>query len=223
MKIWIQSCHDKKDIERVVKNFGARISRKSPDFIICYGGDGTILEAERMYPGVPKIPVKFSRICAKCPVYSPKDIKEILLKLKRKEYDIKEEEKVEAVFKGEKLAGLNEVQVHNAEPCVALRFSVSADGRKINVIGDGLIVSTAHGSTAYFSSVGGKPFRKGLMLALINPVKKLKPFKVKFVRVRILKENALLIADNNRKMLKLKPGDVVLIKASGEKAGFIVV
>ncbi|MBI4020263.1 MAG: hypothetical protein HY367_02940, partial [Candidatus Aenigmarchaeota archaeon] len=87
MRIWIESPYDSSRITRIVKKRGVTIS-KDPDFVITYGGDGTILVAERKYPGVPKIPISRSRICSKCFNYMIKNLSSVLDKIKRGEFSI---------------------------------------------------------------------------------------------------------------------------------------
>ena len=40
------------------------------DLIIVYGGDGSLLGAERMYPGIPKYPIRDSETAPLCPLHS---------------------------------------------------------------------------------------------------------------------------------------------------------
>ncbi|MBL7206526.1 MAG: NAD(+)/NADH kinase [Candidatus Aenigmarchaeota archaeon] len=222
MKIWVHSYHDKKEIEKKIRELGAKVSWWYPDFIICYGGDGTVLEAERSWPGVPKIPIKFSKICAGCKNYKLKDLDYIIPMLERGEYDIGEKDKVEAVIGNRKLVGLNEVQVHNAEPFVALRFSVSVGKKKIDCIGDGVVVSTPYGSGAYYHSITRKSFSKGIYLAFNNTTVQKRPINITGkVKVKILRENALLVADNRKAMIRLKPGDEILIRKAKDRAKFV--
>jgi len=118
---------------------------------------------------------------------------------------------------------VNEIQIHNKDPRKAIRFSVEVNGGKIeNVIGDGLVVSTAFGSTAYYRALGLEPFKKGVMIGFNNVYPHRKPIVLKgSVFVEIVRENALLICDNNG-IISLKPGDRVEIKESKEKAVFVM-
>ena len=101
-----------------------RIVKKNPDFIICYGGDGTVLFSERKFPQIPKLIVKKANVSRKCD-YTFQNIKGVLLKVRAGEYQIKEELKLEAEFNNEKLVGLNEIQIHNKQP---LSYYLLADG-----------------------------------------------------------------------------------------------
>ncbi len=226
MKVTIVSKYDKKPIEKILRKFNFRVVNKNPDVVLTYGGDGTILYSERKFPSVPKLIIKYkSSICRKCD-YSFKDLEKVLEKLSRGKFKILKEMKLEAKFKDKRLIALNEIQIHNKFPTKAIRFSVWVNGKKFeNLIGDGVIIATPFGSTAYYSSTGGKPFKKGIGISFNNLfIKKIKSFVVREnskIKVRIEKGPALLLADNLEKFIELKEGDEVLIKKTGEYANFI--
>ena len=60
--LWANRQAGKLRARRVGVSLGLRYRESRPDFVIAYGGDGTLLWSERLYPGVPKLPVKDSRI-----------------------------------------------------------------------------------------------------------------------------------------------------------------
>ncbi len=212
----------KNSIEEVLRENGIKTKGK-PDFIISYGGDGTILKAEYNYPGVLKIPIRESHKCSMC-IGNPDILPTLIEKLKSGKYGIKEFEKVEATFGSKKLAALNEIQIHNKDPRKAVRLSLQADGKVFEeIIGDGLLFSTAYGSSGYYSSLGYKKFDKGIRVALNNPHNtKSKPIEIKSANVRVLREIALLIADNQDEMIEVVPGDFIEIRKSEQTAKFVV-
>ena len=226
MRVAIVTKYDKKPIEKILKKFNFRVVNKNPDVVLTYGGDGTILYSERMFPSVPKLIVKYkSSICRKCD-YSFKDLERLLEKLSKGEFKILEEMKLEAKFKDKRLIALNEIQIHNKLPTKAIRFSVWVNGKKFeNLIGDGVIIATPFGSTAYYSSTGGKPFKKGIGISFNNLFRKrIKSFVVREnskIKVRIEKGPALLLADNLEKFIELKEGDEVLVKKAEARAKLI--
>lgn len=221
MKIWIESPYDKSEIVKSVKK-RAKITRIDPDFVITYGGDGTILVAERKFPGVPKVPIRNSKICSMCVSYGKDSIEHLLEKLEKGEFKKEEISKVEAHFNGDRLIGVNEIQIHNKDPGKAIRFDLEANNKKLEeLIGDGLIFATAFGSTAYYRSLGLEPFKKGIKIGFNNVYPKKEPIELKSnARVKILREKGLLLADNNG-TINLNPGDIVEIKESKEQAIFV--
>ncbi len=221
MKIWIESPYDKSEIVKSVKK-RAKITLIDPDFVITYGGDGTILVAERKFPGVPKVPIRNSKICSMCVSYGKDSIEHLLEKLEKGEFKKEEISKVEAHFNGDRLIGVNEIQIHNKDPGKAIRFDLEANNKKLEeLIGDGLIFATAFGSTAYYRSLGLEPFKKGIKIGFNNVYPKKEPIELKSnARVKILREKGLLLADNNG-TINLNPGDIVEIKESKEQAIFV--
>ncbi len=189
-----------------------------------YGGDGTILRAEHLFPGVPKIPIKRSHTCNMC-IDGLDSIDFIRKSLLEKKYSIKEFEKVEAVFGRKKLVALNDIQVHNKDPRKALRFSMESGNMVFeNLIGDGLVFSTAYGSTGYYSALGNRKFEEGAMIGF-NNVHNSGQKSIELVseaKVKILRETCLLIADNQGGMLEVKPGKEIVVRKSKEKARFVV-
>jgi len=215
--------NERKRIEGIAREAGFEVGEK-PDFVITYGGDGTILEAERTYASVPKIPVRKIEIKSRCKNYSLEELGEILGKIKGKEYKVEEWAKVGGEVNGKKLVGLNEIQVHNKNPSQALRFMVYADGKPLEVIGDGVVVATPYGSTAYYHALGYKPFDKGLRAGFNNTIPKIGYLEVKdIVEVKILREDGLVIADNDSNMIQVAQGDLIRIRQSKEKARFVSV
>ncbi|MCS7134898.1 MAG: hypothetical protein NZ893_00460 [Candidatus Aenigmarchaeota archaeon] len=215
------------NLVRKIKSLGFKIVEENPEMIISIGGDGTILLSERLYPSVPKLVLKTSSTCRKCE-YTINQLKTILDLIKQGKYVIEEEKKVEARFKKQKILALNEIQLHNKKPTVALRFSVTADTLKQeNVIGDGLIIASPFGSTGYYMSVVGKSFRKGIGIAFNNPHNiRLKGFVLKEnvkIVVRVLREEGWLIRDNDENFIDLYPGDKFKVFLSKERAKFIKV
>ncbi|MEK9183610.1 MAG: hypothetical protein AAB890_00865, partial [Patescibacteria group bacterium] len=131
----------KESIEKLVKKSGFQVVNESPQFVISYGGDGTLMRAEHNFPNIPKIILKDSHICKKCP---PLSNEEILLKVKNGDYKIEKLLKLEAQAKGKTLIGMNDIIVHNKDPRHAIRYRVIINDKNTNreIIGDGIIAAT---------------------------------------------------------------------------------
>jgi len=227
MKVAIVSKYDKTPLKKILREFDFKMSN-NPEIVIAYGGDGTILYSERKFPGIPKIIVKRSSKIFRKYDYSFNELKKILKRVKEGNYKIIEEMKLEANFKGRKLTALNEIQLHNKFPGQAIRFSFFVGGRKIrNLIGDGMIISTPFGSTAYYSSTGGKPFKKGIGISFNNLFrKKVKSFVVgenSKIKVKVEKGIGIIVADNSKKYFEIREGENFVVKKAKEKAKFILV
>ena len=219
---------DKRGIEKLNKELKKHfvISNK-PDIVISYGGDGTFFLSERVFPGVPKLLVRHKGKCFKCSYYglhSENKINDILL---NKRYKIITLIKLEAITGKNKLVGVNDIIIRNKNPNVALRFSLKVDNKTFNeIIGDGIVIATPMGSTGYFNSITGKHFENGIGIAFNNPIYKLNQIFTKDnaeIELKILREEAVLAADNNKKIINLKENDVVIIRKSKETAKIIKV
>lgn len=235
MKFTIVSLRNIQQISQALNMFGHDIDNNKPDFIITYGGDGTILYSERKYPGIPKITIKAGSIGSRC-MYSIEDLEDVLIKIDNGEYKFKEEIKLETNFQGKKYLSLNEMQLHNSSPIRAVRFSVYIEDEPLfdNVIGDGVIIATPFGSSAYYTSVGGEKFDKGIGIVLNNPYNvKEKPVvkeQLKLlidegfdynINIKILRDDGLLLFDNDDKMIKVKADDNIVVKRSKDIAKFV--
>jgi NAD+ kinase len=234
MRVFVFSFLQKKDVKQIKKLLlkkGFIISAYKPDIIVSFGGDGTFLSCERNYPGTLKILLRNEGEKTKDIDIMLNEFDIALEKIKKGLYKVVEFTKVEAIFNNKRLIGLNEVQIRNKLPIEALRFSLKVNGKILeNVVADGIIVATPFGSTGYFSSAGGKKFKKGLGICLNNPYypreKKKKCMIVderKKICVKINYGDAYLAADNNRNVISLKAGDEITIKRSEEKAKVILV
>ncbi len=224
-KVLIFSLHDRHKLQRLLVKYDFVVVKKNPDFILVYGGDGSALMAERLYPSIPKLLVKRSSVCRQYD-FTFKVLPSVLARIKSGKFKIRNEMKLEAKCGKIKLLALNEIQLHTRLPIRAVRFSLQVAGRKFeNLIGDGLIVSTPFGASAYYYSVGGKQFEEGIGIALNNlHNKKVRSFVVSgksIVRIKLDRDNALLAADNDERVVDLKPNAVVTVKKSKQFANFI--
>ncbi len=208
-----------------------------PDVVVAFGGDGTILESERRYPGVPKLSARDSRHCHLCTVrYAGKHAREVVCwsclqtgidALKDGAFDVVSHAKVDAVFGKEKLTGLNEVQLHNPDPRRAVRFSIAADGRTLahDVIGDGVLLATPFGAGGYFRSICRQSFDSGFGLALNNPVEAAGPWFFSntppSVHVKMERGPGWVLADNAARKLIVPNGGKVVFRRSPHVARFV--
>ena len=227
MRVFIYSKEPVKKLKKMILRKGFVVSKYKPDIVVTYGDNGIVLEAEREFPGVPKLIVKNSKIRHRYEV-KEENFQDVLKKIKSKNYQIVESIKVIANYKRKKLIGLNEIQVHTKVPIKALRFSVQIDEKKIdNLIGDGVVVSTPFGSTGYYKSLGCNSFRQGIGVAFNNiHNKKVECEKLPItsvVKIKIIKGIGVLASDNNPRMYTLTDGDEVVVTSYKEKAKFIQV
>lgn len=207
-------------IRPAVETASCDIVEKDPDFVLSYGGDGTFLKSERVYPGVPKVLLRNSPTCQLCTEYP---VDEVLSRIKFSDYGIFEIQKLQAQVRDITWTALNDVVVHNANPRYALRFNVRADDIFLrDVIGDGIVVATSFGSTGYFKSITKKTFQKGIGVAFNNSSTFVEPMILEekdfSLRVVVTRGPGLLYVDNQDEEVPLEDGDEVTISLSKEKA-----
>lgn len=190
------------------------------NLVISHGGDGTLLGAERVYPVLPKLAIRSSNICTKC--FSIDNLHNILESIKVGHITPHQYIKLEASFNNKKLIALNEINIKCSHPNLALRFSYTVNDQSFNnIIADGIIVSTAFGSSGYFKSITHTIFYQGVGVAVINPTEALLNQIVaedSVVSITIDRENAFICADNNPKIYILKAGDIITIQKSQKPA-----
>lgn len=227
VRVLVVSRNPAYELKNLLIQRGFTVVDGTPDFIISYGGDGTVLLSERMYPGVPKLVVKKTRICRKCD-YTLPQLQRILPKIRSGEYLLHREMKLEAEFKGKKLIGLNEIQLHNKLPMYAIRFSLSLNGDELGeLIGDGAIIATPFGSTGYYKATGGKPFEKGMGIAFNNlhnkPLESIVVPENSIIKIAVTRGPAWILADNSEEFMELEKMDVCVIRKAEDAASLIYI
>ncbi|PIY60311.1 hypothetical protein COY95_02440 [Candidatus Woesearchaeota archaeon CG_4_10_14_0_8_um_filter_47_5] len=216
-------------ITAAIRSNGFALSQENPDVVVAAGGDGTFLAAERRYPSVPKILMKYSKTCKLCRLDEKSTIETVLGKIKEKAYFLQEGIKLEAhisylnpqkkrnVLEHKTLVCTNEFSLRNEHQTKALRFSVEVDKKPLagEVIGDGVVIATPFGSTGYYHSITRTCFEEGIGIAFNNPTECLKPrvFPASAqILIRILRERAYLSMDNDPHLYPLDEGDSVRIQ-----------
>lgn len=216
---------DKNKIEPIIKKFGFDVVENDPELVISYGGDGTLLKSEFEFPGVLKVVLKNSRVCKACYKMSNE---EVLRKIQQNEFTIKESWKLEATVKNEGLYALNEVVIHNKNPQHCIRYKVFVDGKELGgeIIGDGVVVATPFGSTAYYRSITDSFFEVGIGVAFNNSTEQSDHVILKEnrkIKLKILRGPAIIYADNQQHILEANDGDEIFIQKSSQVAKIISV
>jgi len=214
---------EREKIIPLVKEFGFEITDQNPEMIFSYGGDGTLMQSEFAFPSVPKVILKNSHICKLC---SELTNEEILTKIKQKKFTLQKLWKLEACSKKRKIYALNDIVVHNQAPQHAIRYKVYLDDKQIGkeTIGDGIVVATPLGSTAYYHSITDGFFETGIGLAFNNSIEQTDHIVLKEnrrIRLTVTRGPAVVYADNQKEMIILQPGDKVSIKKSDKTAQIV--
>jgi NAD+ kinase len=148
----------------------------SVDIIMTLGGDGTILDVapQASSIGIPVIGINLGRLGFLADIKQA-DVGVAIERLGRREYTIDKRSMMKLssakeLFNGRPYA-LNEVAVHKRDSSSMITIHASIDGNYLNTYwGDGLIISTPTGSTAYSLSVGGPILAPGCNNVVIAPI-----------------------------------------------------
>lgn len=212
---------DSQELLPAIAEAGIQLVDSEPDACICYGGDGTLLGAERDYPGIPKIPIRRRESGGGDLAAAAEILRRVVAG------DIVETRlpKLEARTAGQRLFAINDIIVRNSNVTAAVRFSLAIDGYVYfeEIVGDGLVVATPFGSTAYYRSITNSVIHVGIGVAFNNstePVNHLVLGAESRIRLVIKRGPALLAADNNPRQLPLREGDVVDIEQAAQQAVF---
>lgn len=211
-----------------------RVRRGEFDLLIMAGGDGSVLRAGNLCaPGkVPILGVNLGRLGFLIQV-EKEDWREYFDKLLNGEAWIETRMMLHAehIRSGELLGSwdaLNEVVVGRGQVLRPIRLSVSVDERHLtSYVADGLIASTATGSTAYALAAGGPilpPELRNILLVPIAPHLSVDRAVVlaegSIVSMQVNGENAVLSIDGQPSITLLED-DRVDIRAADVTAQFV--
>jgi len=211
----VYGAHDEK-VRVLFEGRGYRHDDVAPDFVVSYGGDGTLLRSETMYPSVPKLFLKNTQIGK---LGQKKENDEVVEAFVAGKWSIKEVNKIEAHVNDRSLIGAMEITVHNKDPRSALRFKVKLDDEEMHhaLIGDGVIVCNALGSTGYYRSVTDSYFETGIGLAFNNSTEQADHIVLRndrTITIEITRGPGAVFADNQEAMIDINDGDIVKIHES---------
>lgn len=138
------------------------VDHEKPDYVVVLGGDGTFLGAERMYykMGVPFVGVGFGRVnfLLNRSAGSPQAFVQALQQPEAwRRFPFHGIAATVTTDRGEqKGVGFNDVYIKALHPTHIVRLTVETNEHAhLDVAGDGIIVATPQGSTAYNRNAGG--------------------------------------------------------------------
>ena len=209
----------------------SRLDRELPnaEMVICFGGDGTILHMAKAATrkGIPILGVNIGTMGFMAELENTE--LDLLDRLARDEYEIDRRMMldVKVVREGQALleeSCLNDVVIAKGAVARIVHLTVFCDGiQAMSYGGDGLIVATPTGSTAYNLSAGGPIVEPAARNILITPIcahdvqtRGIVASDQRTVSVKIGKigrKNAFVSADGGRAM-RLNTGDTVVVSRS---------
>lgn len=147
-----------------------------PDFLLSIGGDGTLLKTVALLGNrnIPIVGVNMGHLGFLTTI-SGNDMDSYVSELINGNYTIEERSMLHVEYGGtdglEECFVLNEVGLHRDKPLTLLSIDVFVDGDFLaTYAGDGLIVATPTGSTAYSLSCGGPILTPNSNCFVLTPV-----------------------------------------------------
>lgn len=202
---------------------------KTADLLICFGGDGTILHSSKIATehGIPILGVNIGTMGFIAELEAAE--LELLRKLPKGEYKLEERSMLDvSVISGKQTlfheTALNDAVVTKGAIARVINLSITCDGvEATSFSGDGVILCTPTGSTAYSMSAGGPIVEPSAKNFLITPICAhamlaksivVAPSRVITVRVgKVGRHNAFLSVDGGR-AFRLNLGDEIVVKSS---------
>ena len=204
---------------------------RTADMLICFGGDGTILHSSKIATehGLPILGVNIGTMGFIAELEASEI--ELLRKIPQGDYTVEPRTMLDvSVVSGKQTlfheTALNDAVITKGAIARVIQIGISCDGVDATAFsGDGVIVCTATGSTAYSMSAGGpimEPSAKNLLItpicahAMLAKSIVVGPQRVIGIRTgKIGRHNAFLSVDGGR-AFRLSPGDITTITSSSQ-------
>ncbi len=225
MKIILAGLQKKALEKYIVERFvELEIVEKKPKIVLCYGGDGTLLYAERHYPGIPKALIRNSQVCHHCANIARDTILQLLVD---GDYTVERYTKLQVICKEQQLVALNDVVVGHPKVNGTLRAKVYVNGAQHGdeVLGDGVVVSTPIGSTGYYQSITRSNFASGIGVAFNNSVNVINNLVLQnedAITIEITRGPGMVVADNDEIEIPVSTGDRIDVIVSKDYAQIVV-
>ncbi|HOQ11084.1 MAG: putative inorganic polyphosphate/ATP-NAD kinase [Spirochaetes bacterium ADurb.Bin218] len=222
--------------ERGYSSFIDEDSFFSPDLAIAIGGDGTFLKAARLFSnkGCPIVGINRGKL-GFLTEFNPDEFELYFQDIIMGNYLISERTVMEAIHKNnscDSLIFFNDAVITKGAFSRAVEIEISVDDLFLTKYsGDGLIIATATGSTAYSLSAGGPvvaPFDNEVIV--LNPVcphsLSLRPLILpakSLIKARVISNiTNLLLTIDGQEAIRFSGGDEILFRLSDKKMKIIL-
>ena len=228
---------DRLDLPRQVKLGSMEEELKRADVLLCFGGDGTILHAARdaTLHDVPILGVNMGSVGFMAEL--ERGELSLLTLLAAGEYRTEERMMLSVrVLRGEKVLSedlaLNDAVISKGSMARVAEMEVRADGVLVtNLMGDGVIVSTPTGSTAYALSAGGPVIDPAIDTLEMTPICPhslfsrpilFSPESTLAIRQGARNQNDVYVTIDGEHSVKIGGGDQILIRRADKKVKFVL-
>ncbi len=208
------------------------------DLLVTFGGDGTLLRGVHVlqHRPIPLLGVNFGRVGFLTSV-ARDGAGSALLAFAAGEHRISHRRGLDAVLQGtdgevrSEHVVLNDVVLHKGGVARVVRFEVLIDGESMGPIsGDGLVVASPTGSTAYSLSAGGPVVVPDLDAIIVTPIcahtLSVRPLAVRadaVIRVEPMDPRAheLLVSFDGQHTAALGPHDVIEVRSASREISLV--
>ncbi|MGB9718423.1 MAG: NAD(+)/NADH kinase [Thermoproteota archaeon] len=197
------------------------------DLIVCLGGDGTLVRTCRVAEnGSMILPVNMGKKGYLMEV-DPEKLPSYLEKYQNDEFIVEKCFKLKIDYGGKVLNAVNEVAVRNITGLKQVTLSVELEKGSFIVEGDGLLVSTPIGSSAYSLNAGGPFVLSNVNVLVCTPLcarKPLRPLIVNrnaVIKVKYLSGEEIQMIIDGEEAFKVDPRETITITGTGEIVNII--
>lgn len=219
-----------------IKLFDLSKEIKNADMLICFGGDGTILHSSKVATRhhVPILGVNIGTMGFMAELEAGE--MSLLSKVAAGEYSIEKRMmlRVTVTNDGKQLfdeIALNDAAITKGAVARVIQMNVDCDGvEALSCSGDGVIICTPTGSTAYSMSAGGPIVEPSAQNIIITPICAhtfmakgivTAPWRTVSVRLgKLGRRNAFLSVDGGR-AFRLNIGDIVTVRKSEQETRLV--
>ncbi len=219
---------DKESAARLGMNEVADCEMQNADFVVCFGGDGTVIRASHLCSerGTPILGVHFGRFgfVTQC---AGSEVQMCLSAMADGKVEVEPRMMLQAeLLRGDAtiatMHALNEISLQRAVTARMLVFQVVIDDQEITRYpADGIVVATPTGSTAYNLSAGGPivdPSLNAVILTAVAPhtlsARPLVLPPASTVLLRVETEGDAVLSADSQTRLHLLSGDQVKVRRS---------
>lgn len=206
------------------------------DCVVVLGGDGTILRAARdIFPRqIPLLGINFGHLGYLAQV-GPEEALQAIKDVVAGEYQIEKRAVLEGNISGERdILAVNEVCINRGNRRHMTKTRIEINGSHIDTFtGDGMLICTATGSTAYNQNAGGPILMPCAENAVITPICAMTfigsslvtcPQDEIFIRIEkdsVRETGSPVLLTDGRETVELKTGDTVTLRISPNKINMI--
>ncbi len=184
----------KPEIKKLVKALPLNEFGKFADIVICFGGDGTILNAARslMNSEIPIMGVNVGKL-GFLAEFSIEKLDSALENLVEGNYRVVDRSVIETSVQNEKLMALNDFVIEKKDSSRMITIKTFTNEHHVaDYRADGLIITTPTGSTAYSLSCGGPVIAPSTQVICLTPISP-----------HSLNIRPLVLPDSNEVLLKI--------------------